>query len=118
MRLGALVVEEAGQPSVLRHRRRRGVSVQLARQLLLQALHQSVLEADDAPEDVHVIRRRVKNITGLRQVAACPRTREHSGTIMIGIEKYMPNRGDGVSSAGAAARRDRVYTDEDIEHSA
>ena len=67
--LGSLVVEETWQPSVLCHRRRGRIGLQLAGKLLLQPLDGVRIEAADAPEQVDVIRRRVEDVARARQIS-------------------------------------------------
>jgi hypothetical protein len=76
MWLGSLVVEEPWQPSVLCHRRRCRIGLQLAGKLLLQPLDGVRIEAADAPENVDVIRRRVKDVARARQISTRLDTRE------------------------------------------
>lgn len=116
MRLGTFVVEKAGQPRGLCYRSCRGVRLELAGKVLLQALDRRVIKTFNTPEDVNVIGGRVKNIAGLWQVAARPHTCEDPGPIVVSIEKHMSNCRDGISGAGAAASGDGVDADEDVEH--
>src|SRR5436309_11204133 len=76
MRLRAFVVDEAGQPRVLRDRGRCRIGAELARKLLLQPFNDVTIKRGDTPEHVHVIRRRMQNVAGWRQVATICHTRE------------------------------------------
>jgi hypothetical protein len=112
--LGALVIEESWQPGVLRHGRGCGIRLQLAGKLFLQALDRVAIETCDAPENVHVIRRGMKDIAGAWQVSTRLHTGKNRRTITVGVEEDVSHRADCVTGPGAAARGDGVYADEDV----
>ena len=115
MRLGTLVIEEAWQSGVLCHRRRCRIGLQLAGKLLLQPLDRVVrIEAADAPEHVHAIRRRMEDVARTWQVLTRLHTGEDGRAIVVSIEENVSDRANRVTRARAAARGDRVHADEDV----
>src|SRR4029453_16712303 len=113
MRLLALVVEEAWQARVLRDRGRGRISSELACELLLQPFDRVVIEANDTPEQVDVIRRRVEHVAEWRKISTGGHARQDSRPIAVGVEEDVANGADGVARAGPTTGGDRVHTDED-----
>src|SRR5687767_852274 len=84
---GALVIEEPWQSGVLCYRRRCGIRLQLAGELLLQPLDQVDVEPCDAPEHVDVIRRRVEDVARVRQVSTRLQSGQKRKAIVVRVEE-------------------------------